>query len=244
MPMICDIFMPNTKKETMNISLRALSLAIMAIALLPACKKKCYQKVSVQFINASMHSPYLSYYLQGSKRADFVGYTLNSNSHTADLLPGEPLVIEIKDGTGNVIAGGSYTNWKPNWHYTFVMYDDYATRKTTLLADSVSWPETGKFKVRFIHLSTEAGRVDCVMNTDTIAMDRTYYGTDSTRALGGTITLNAGTYSFLLKNHLTGQNLFSVSGIGIQDNRVLDVYAVGTFSDSIGTPLQFGWSAR
>lgn len=223
---------------------RPIIFASIALILFAGCKKKCTQKVKVQFINASVHSPYLSYYLQGSKRAEFVGYTLNTNSHTADLLPGEPLVIEIKDGTGNVIAGGSYTNWKPNWHYTFVLYNEYTTRKTTLLADSVSWPEAGKFKVRFLHLCEEAPPVDFLMDTDTIADNRTYYGTDSTQALGNMITMSAGVYSFILKNNITGQTIFSTPAIGIEDNRILEVFAVGTFSDSVIAPVQFGWAAR
>ena len=81
------------------------------------CTKKREQTVRVQFINACVHTPYLEYYLQGSKRAEYMGYGICSNSNTANLEAGESLKIEIKDPVANtVVASGNYANWKPNWH--------------------------------------------------------------------------------------------------------------------------------
>ncbi|MCW5907745.1 MAG: DUF4397 domain-containing protein [Chitinophagales bacterium] len=230
------------KKLSAILLIPAILIALLSTS---ACKKKNLQKVKVQFINASVHSPYLDYYLQGSKRAEFIGYTLNTNSHTAELEAGEPLVIQIKNpATGEVVAGGSYTNWRVGRHYTFVMYHDYAVRKTTLLSDSVDWPAPGKFKVRFMHFSNEAPALDLFFNNDTIGFNRTYFATDSTTAIDSIITLTAATYTVTLKNHLTGQTYLSLPGMGISDNRILDVYAVGTFSDSVSFPLQLGWAAH
>ncbi len=209
------------------------------------CKKKDTQKVTVQFINASMHTPYLEFFLQGSKQAEFIGYNICSNSNTADLETGEPLVIEIKDpATGTTVASGSYTNWKPNWHYTFVMYDDYPVRKTTLLSDSTEWPAAGKFKLRFMNFSPGAPALDLFFGTDTVGFNKTYFATDSTHAIDSVRTLNAATFTVTLKNHATGQTCITLPNMGIADNRILDVYASGIFSDSLNFPLQLGWAAH
>lgn len=217
----------------------------IALLLQASCKKKDLCKLKVQFINASMHSPYLDYYLQGIKRAEFIGYTLCSNSHTADLEAGEPLVVEVKNPTTNAtVFSASYTDWKPNWHYTLVMYDDYSHPKFTLLKDSVSWPSPGSFKVRFMHFSPEAPALDLFFNADTAGFNKTYFATDSTNAVDSMYTLQAATYTVSLRNHSSGQTYISIPGMGIADNRILDVYATGTFSDSLTAPLVLGWAAH
>lgn len=226
---------------------RVVFAAVILVVLLgfSGCKKKETQNVKVQFINTAVHTPYLQFFLQGSKRQEFIGYNICTNSYTAELETGEPFTIEIKDpATGATVASGSYTNWKPNWHYTFVMYDDYATRKTTLLSDSAAWPDAGKFKVRFMHFSPEAPALDLFFNADTVGFNKNYFATDSTTAIDSMKTLSAATYTVTLKNHATGQTYVTLPGMGIGDNRILDVYASGTFSDSLNFPLQLGWAAH
>ena len=94
------------------------------------CKKK--KQIKVQYINASPGSPYLDYYLQGTKRASFTGYNICSNSNTADLLDGEACIAEARlDNTK--ITALKFTDWKVGERYIMVTYNDYSSLRTALL---------------------------------------------------------------------------------------------------------------
>ena len=209
-----------------------------------ACKKKT-ETVKVQFINAANNSAYVDYYLQGTKRASLLGAGYGSNSNTADIQPGEPLVIEIKNpNTGATVVSGSYTGWVANTHYSYIMYGDFANPKTTLLNDTVAWPASGKFKVRFSHFSADAPALDVFYNNDTVAFNKVFYGTDSTNAVGDFVELPAGIYTITVKNHNTGQTYIVQPNMGIQDNRMLENYAAGLMSDSLMNFFRLGGIAR
>lgn len=222
------------------------TLIVCSILVVTGCKKTPQQDVKVQFINACTNTPYLDYYLQGSKRAEFIGYGICSNSNTANIEPGNPLVIEIKNPNANntTVVAGSYTDWDPNKHYTFVMYGDYSAPKYTLLNDSVDWPAPGKFKLRFMNFCAGAPALDLLFNNDTVGYNRTYFGTDSTTAVDSMFTLSPTTFTVTLKNHATGQVYQSINNMGITDNRILDVYAVGLFADTANYALRLGWAAH
>lgn len=196
-------------------------------------------------MDAAIHAGYVDYYLQGSKAAQLIGMAQGSNSNTADLLTDEPLTIEIKNPTtGATLVSASYLNWQANTHYSFVMYDDTGALKYTLLSDTVAWPAAGHFKVRFSHFTPDAPALDVFYNNDTIAFNRVYYGTDSTQAVGDFIDLPAGTYTVRVKNHNTGQTYLIQPNIGIQDNRILDIFTTGLISDSTYTIFQLGGVAH
>ena len=220
-------------------------LALIGCICLTGCVKKKKQTVSVQFINASRNTPYVEYWLQGSKRAELIGFNQCSNSNTADLEEGELLKIEIKDPAASaIVASGTYSNWKAGVHYTFIMYDEYTQRKTTLLSDTAAWPAGGKLKVRFMHLSPDAPALDVLFNNDTVALNKTYWGTDTANAVADFFTLNAAAYTVRVNNHATGSNLLTLPGMGLADNRILDVYASGLMADTLTYPFSLGWAAH
>lgn len=223
----------------------ALLFALGVCICLTACIKKKKQTVSVQFINTSRNTPYLEYWLQGSKRAELIGYNQNSNSNTADLEEDELLKIEIKDpATSTIVASGTYSNWKAGVHYTFIMYDEYTQRKTTLLSDTVAWPAGGKLKVRFMHLTPDAPALDVFFNNDTVAFNKIYFGTDTANAVADFFTLNAAAYTVRVNNHATASTLLTLPNMGLADNRILDVYASGLIADTISYPFSLGWAAH
>jgi hypothetical protein len=215
------------------------------IMLLSGCIKK-KQQIRVQYINATINSPYADYYLQGTVRANFIGYGICSNSNTADILPGEPLIVEVKDpGTGTVLSKLSYLNWVEGTHYTVVTYGEYPNMKTALFSDTASMPPSGKFRLRFMHFSPDAPALDIYFNNILVDSNKVFYGTDSLNAIGGFAYLNAGTYGIQLKEHNSGQVLVDIpQQIGIQDNRILNVYAAGTIADTITHHISLGWAAQ
>ncbi len=225
-----------------NALLTALTLLVL---LFTGCIKK-KEKVTVQYINAAINSPYADYYLQGTVRANFIGYTICSNSNTADILPGDPLIIEVKDPTtGNSFTKLSYPNWVAGTHYTVVTYGEYPNVKTALFSDTVAMPPAGKFRLRFMHFSPDAPALDIYFNNVLVDSNKVYYGTDSLNAIGGFADLNAGTYGIQLKEHNSGQVLVNIpQQMGIQDNRILDVYAVGTLADTLNHHISLGWAAH
>lgn len=227
-------------------SILLVTLVVCFTSLITGCKKTPLQDVKVQFINACTHTPYLDYYLQGTKRAEFIGYGINTNSHTANIETGQPLVVEIKNPNANnaTVVAASYTDWDPNKHYTFVMYGDYAAPKYTLLSDTVDWPAPGKFKLRFMNFCADAPALDLFFNNDTVGFNRSYFETDSTNAIDSFVTLSPATFTVTLKDHATGQVYKSISNMGIADNRILDVYALGLFSDTANYALGLGWAAH
>ncbi len=219
--------------------------AICGIAVLlsiSGCIKK-KQQIRVQYINAALNSPYLDYYLQGTKRASFIGYNICSNSNTADLLDNEACTADARLND-TLVTALKISNWKAGTHYTMVTYGQYSSLKTALLSDTVAWPTTGKFKVRFMHFGTDAPALDVYLNSTPIALNKVYYGTDSLNAIGDFTELNAGAYTIYVKNHATNQTLFSISAMGIEDNRILDMYATGTLADSIYHPFCLGYAAH
>lgn len=219
--------------------------ACFFFTLLSGCIKK-KQQVKVQYINATINSPYADYYLQNELRANFIGYTICSNSNTADILPGDPLIIEVKDpATGNSITKLSYSDWVAGTHYTVVTYGEYPNVKTALFSDTAAMPPAGKFRLRFMHFSPDAPALDIYFNNVLVDSNKVYYGTDSLNAIGGFADLNAGTYGIQLKEHNSGQVLVNIpQQMGIQDNRILDVYAVGTIADTLNHHISLGWAAH
>lgn len=203
------------------------------------------QEVKVQFMHAANHSGYVDYYLQGSMRASLIGIGEGSNSNTADLEAGEPLVIEIKNpATGATLVSHSYADWKASTHYSFVMYGDSGNLKSTLLSDTVTWPAAGRFKVRYSHFSADAPALDVFYNNDTVAINKVYYGTDSTHAVGDFVDLPAGQYTVTVKDHNTGQTYIIQPNIGIQDNRILEIYSAGLMADSLTAFFRLGGIAH
>lgn len=224
---------------------RHMFLVVVCLLLVSGCVKKELKKVSVQYINASYNSPYVGFYLQGSERMSLVGYTNCTNSHTADLEDGEPLLIEVKDpATGNLLSKLSYGNWKEGTHYTVVTYGDYTNVKTALFGDTAALAGAGKLKVRFMHFSPDAPALDILYNGQLVDSNRVFYGTDSTNAIGGFVELNAATYNIQLKEHNTGTVLADIPAIGFSDNRILDVYATGTIADTLNHHISLGWAAH
>jgi hypothetical protein len=219
-------------------------LAIMSILTISSCRKK-EVAVKVQFINALPYSGYPDFYLQGDKQASFIGMGLGSNSHTADLLSGEPLTLEIKSpNTGITLLASSIADWQAGTHYTYVMYGDTASLQGTWLRDTAAWPAAGHFKVRFSHFASDAPALDVFYNNDTVAFNRVYFGTDSTQALGDFVELPAGTYTVRVKDHNTGQTYLLQPNIGIQSNRMLELFTTGLMSDSVSAFFQLGTVAR
>lgn len=205
------------------------------------CKKK--KQIKVQYINASPGSPYLDYYLQGTKRASFIGYNICSNSNTADLLDGEACIAEARlDNTK--ITALKFTDWKVGEHYIMVTYNDYSSLRTALLRDTVAEPPAGKFLLRFMHFGTDAPALDVYMNSTPIALNKVYYGTDSLQAIGDYVQLDAGTYTVSVKDHNTNQTLFSVPNMGIEDRRILNMYATGKLHDSLTLPFSLGYARQ
>ena len=217
---------------------------LLFMLFVPSCKKKT-ETVKVQFMHAANNAGYVDYYLQGNKRASLIGAGEGSNSHTADIETGEPLVIEIKNpSTGATLTSGSYADWKAGTHYSFVMYGDNANLHSTLLSDTVAWPIAGRFKVRFSNFSADAPALDVFYNNDTVAFNKVYYGTDSTNAVGDFIDLAAGVYTVTVKNHSTGQTMIVQPNMGIQDNRILEIFAAGLVADSTVSFFRLGTVAR
>lgn len=221
-------------------------LCFVGLLFTVGCIKPKKKQVTVQYINAATGSPYADYYLQDELQQSFIGYTLNSNSHTADIIPGEPLLIEIKDpGTGNSLSKLSYLNWVEGTHYTVVTYGEYPNIKTAFFSDTAALPPAGKFGLRFMHFSPDAPALDIYFNNVLVDSNKVFYGTDSLNAIGGFAYLNAGTYGIQLKEHSSGQVLVNIpQQMGIQDNRILDVYATGTIADTINHHISLGWAAH
>jgi hypothetical protein len=220
--------------------------AVTALVLINVggCSKEEVQ-LRVQLLNASYHSAYPDFYVQDTKRASYIGMGIGSNSHTADLTANELLMIAVKDPVANAtVASGNYNGWKAGWHYSYVLYSDYANPKTTLLSDSIAWPNTGRFKVRFAHFSADAPALDVFYNNDTVAFNKVYFGTDSTNAIGEFVDLPAGTYTVTVKDHATGQTLVTQPNISIADNRILENFATGLMSEPQGSFFQLGGVAR
>lgn len=218
--------------------------AVLLTIGLSACRKKT-ETVKVQFIHAANNVGYLDFYLQGSNREQLIGTGAGSNPHTADIEPGNPLVVEIKNpGTGVVLATAKYTDWKPNAHCTFVLYGDNNYVQHTLFSDSVAWPAAGRFKVRYSHFGMDAPALDVFYNNDTIAFNKVYFGTDSTNAIGDFVDLPAGTYTVRVKDHATGQTYIIQPNLGIQDNRILEIFSTGLVNDSLSAFFRLGGIAR
>jgi hypothetical protein len=227
--------------------LRFIFLSLLVLVLLvTGCVRPKKQQVKVQYINASINSPYADYYLQGTVRANFIGYGICSNSNTADILPGEPLMVEVKDpGTGTVLSKLSYLNWVEGTHYTVVTYGEYPNVKTALFSDTATMPPAGKFRLRFMNFAPDAPALDVYFNNVLVDSNKVFYGTDSLNAIGGFAYLNAGTYGIQLKEHNSGQVLVNIpQQMGIQDNRILNVYAMGTLADTLTHPISLGWAAQ
>ncbi len=219
-------------------------VALLGVVTISSCRKK-EVAVKVQFINAVPYSGYPDYYLQGDKQASFIGMGLGSNSHTANLLSGEPLTLEVKSpATGITLLASSISDWQEGTHYTYVMYGDTGSLRGTWLRDTTTWPAAGRFKVRFSHFASDAPALDVLYNNDTVAFNRVYFGTDSTQALGDFVELPAGTYTVRVNDHNTGQTYLLQPNIGIQGNRILEIFTTGLMSDSVSAFFQLGTVAR
>lgn len=219
-------------------------LALGILLLGSSCHKKTTD-IRVQFLNALPYSGYVDYYLQGEKRSSFIGMAQGSNSHTANLIAGEPLTLEIKNpNSGNSLLASARADWQAGTHYTYVMYGDTAAPQGTWMSDTVSWPTAGRFKVRFGHFAPDAPALDVLYNNDTVAFNRLYFGTDSTQALSDFTELPAGTYTVRVQDHNTGQTYLIQPNIGIQGNRILEIFTTGLMSDSVTAFFQLGTMAR
>lgn len=220
-------------------------IACCSLALLLTLNGCIHRKkqIKVQFINASPGSPYLDYYLQSTKRASFIGYNNCSNSNTADLLDGETCIAEARLND-NKITAVKFTDWRVGEHYTMITYNDYNNLRTALLRDTAIEPPAGKFLLRFMHFGTDAPALDVYMNNIPVALNKVYYGTDSLNAVGDYVELNAGTYTVSVKDHNTSQTLFSVPNMGIEDRRILNMYATGKLTDSLTLPFCLGYARQ
>ena len=221
-----------------------LLISFTFLLVVSSCRPRT-ETVKVQFMHAANHSGYVDYYLQGSLRSSLIGVGGGSNSNTADLEAGEPLVIEIKNpATGATLVSKSFADWKAGTHYSFVMYGDSGNLKSTLLSDTMAWPAAGRFKVRYSHFSADAPTLDVFYNNDTVAFNKVYYGTDSTNAIGDFVDLPSGMYTVTVKDHNTGQTYIIQPNMGIQDNRILEIYSAGLIADSLTAFFRLGGIAH
>jgi hypothetical protein len=245
----------NTKK--------ILLVALVSLALLPACEKAFEQPADWSSVAVIQASPVAAAsptdtleVFMDNQRYNSTGIVYNTNSTYLPVLSGSK-TIDIRRGpstsASNYVNSFSY-NFEKGKSYSFFVYDTASTSssqaKVLRLKDDLSLPAANMAHVRFVHLAPNTPAVDLTLlrtsatpNDSVTISGKSYVGASPNEdGLSPFTAIPRGTYTAKIKTAgtqtvLTSATVTITTGANINEGRIVTIYITGTAK---GRPLAIG----
>ena len=144
-----------------------------------------------------------------------------------DFLVGERRLAAFLASTSIVVATADFTLAKDE-KYTLIAHDYEATLDPDflVLSDTTAVPDSAKAFIRFVHLSTDAPEIEI---TDT--QSATVVADLSHLEKSAYLTINAGTYTYVINDKSTKNEILSLSPTTFLSKQVYTIVLSGTVSE-------------
>jgi len=223
-----------------------ISLALMNIS---GCIKKDPESriTQVLLVPLSPNATACDFSINGSLYATTVGYSTTTGTvrYTLPYYTLEPKAGSViaYNATGTTNAFASVTrDLEEDRVYSTFLIDSVLKAKAVIVHDDLSEPTPGKVKIRFFHFSANTPALDVVnsANSATLFANRTFNDQVATTSHENFIEIDAGTYTFIFKNKVTGATVYTTSAQSLIPDRIYTL-AVRGFTGGTGTQAIGAW---
>ncbi|MEJ7694551.1 DUF4397 domain-containing protein [Daejeonella sp.] len=191
------------------------------------------QQSAVNVINATIGSQAITYSINGVKVLGVLNYTNESKYFIT--FPGSRNFEFAIDGQIGTI-GSAIFELKQNTYHSIFISGEPGAINTLLTTDDLASPPAGKAKIRFIHLSSDAGQL--ILGTKSGA---NLFPEQSYNKASPFIPLDQGVYDLQLKSS-TG-TLLVQANVTVAAGKIYNVWAKGLKSGVSNSPLGIHFSA-
>jgi len=219
----------------------ALIIGLLFITAFSSCKKDNdeVQQPDVSFITFVQSSPLyssLDFYIGGVRTTSALLYTENSgrylNGSTYLGIYSGPYFVQVGVGGSTQQLLGGTLNFEPNKSYSFFVTTKSAATDSAsaiITTDTLTAPSSGKAKIRFVNVGRSTGAFDlAIQNGATLFSNKAY------NAYTSFTEVNAGTYTYVLKDAGTSTVRATSQPLIVEGGRIYTIWAGGT-STGTGT---------
>lgn len=227
---------PNAKRSKLILAFSTLSLMLSTFS---ACKKTDDTSTPISYLSVVNASPtvgtYNIYFNDGLVNTSGA-ISFGGGVNYKQLTPGTYTVKFTTASSIDNVFSKSVT-LSENAAYSFFLINKLPTLDGLLVQDDVSGVSTDKGFIRFINLSPDAPALDLFVtdaSTSTIS-DKAY------KSASGFVTVDPKTYSFTVKNKITGATVGKLDGAVVAAGVHYTIIAKGLINaDTEGTDRGFG----
>lgn len=185
--------------------------------------------------------------INGTLYATTVGYSTTTGTvrytlpyYTLEPKAGSVIAYNVT-GTNNAFASVTGDLEEDRVYSTFLI-DSILKAKAVIVRDDLSEPTPGKVKIRFFHFSANTPALDVVnsANSAKLFANRTFNDQVATTSYENFIEIDAGTYTFIFKNTVTGATVYTTSAQSLLPDRIYTL-AVRGFTGGAGTQAIGAW---
>lgn len=208
---------------------KIVSISALALCIITGCKlssETVPPPALARFIHASPDAGNIDVLLNGALLAQNFAFTKDT---AVAVYPGITSFLISKTGSSTSLINTNFS-LSPEKAYSIFAIDNVSSIKATVTEDNFVLPPSDSVKVRFFHLSPNAGAIDAAFTntTDTLkSLNRSFNDQESSSSKQAFVQFKAGTYKLDVFPTGTSVSLVTVPSVSLTGGNVYTLFLKG-----------------